>query len=77
MVIDASVFVEKEFPFDRCYMVDKARVTDQRTGRTFTVGIVINKSTGYANSLPENYFTGFLSTGEMPQLNASSTLDVN
>jgi hypothetical protein len=76
-LIDASVFVEKAFPLDKCYMVNKARVTDQRTGRTFTVGIVINKSTGYANSMGENYFIGFLTTGEIPRLSENSSLDVN
>jgi len=35
-------------------MVDKARVTDIRTGQEFTVGIVINKSTGDTNSMAEN-----------------------
>ena len=60
-------------------MVDKARVTDQRTGRPFTVGIVINKPTGHANSMGEDYFIGFLATGEIPNLNNNnnSNLDVN
>jgi len=76
-LVDASVFVEKDFGPDKYYMVDKARVTDQRTGRTFTVGIVINKLTGAANSMAENSFTGFLQSGEIPHLNDSSDLDVN
>jgi len=50
---------------------------DQRTSRTFTVGIVINKATEYANSMAENYFTGFLATGESPYLNNDPSLDVN
>jgi hypothetical protein len=54
-LIDASAFVEKDFAGDRSYMVDKASVTDTRTGQKFTVGIVINKSTGDANSMAENF----------------------
>lgn len=42
-LIDAFAFMEKDFAFDKCYMVDKARVTDIRTGRRFKVGIVINE----------------------------------
>lgn len=76
-LIDASVFVEKDFGPDKSYMVDKARVTDRRTGRTVTVGIVINKATGDVNSMAENYFTGFLVTGEIPHSNDSPSLEVN
>ena len=76
-LVDASVFVEKDFAGDRAYMVDKARVTDQRTGRKFTVGIVINRWTGDANAMAEDSLTGFLATGESPYLNNSSSLDVN
>jgi hypothetical protein len=57
-------------------MVDKASVTDTRTGQKFTVGIAI-KSTGDANSMAENLFSGFLQTGELPQSSASPNLDVN
>ena len=76
-LIDASAFVEKDFAFDHCYMVDKARVTDQRTGQDFTVGIVNNKLTGQVNSLGENCFTAFLATGEGQYLSDGSNLDVN
>ncbi len=76
-LIDASVFVEKHFAGDRSYMVDKASVTDIRTGESLTVGIVIDKSTGDANSMAENFFSGFLQTGVLPQSSANANLDVN
>jgi hypothetical protein len=75
-LIDASAFIEKDFAGDKSYMVDKASVTDTRTGQKFTVGIAI-KSTGDANSMAENLFSGFLQTGELPQSSASPNLDVN
>jgi hypothetical protein len=76
-LIDASAFVEKDFGPDECYMVDRASVTDLRTGREFIVGIVINKDTGDANSMRDNYFTAFLQTGESRYLISSPNLDVN
>ena len=76
-LVDASVFVEKDFAGDRAYMVDKARVTDIRTGQKFTVGIVIDKWTGDAHAMAEDFFSGFLQTGEIPHSNDSSNLDVN
>ena len=76
-LVDASVFVEKAFAGDKSYMVDKAFVTDIRTGERFTVGIVIDKSTGDAHAMAENRFSGFLQTGELPQSSASPDLDVN
>jgi hypothetical protein len=54
-----------------------ARVSDIRTGQKFTVGIVINKSSGAANAMAENSFIGFLKTGEIPYTNDSQNLDVN
>jgi hypothetical protein len=76
-LVDASAFVEKNFAGDKSYMVDKASVTDIRTGKKFTVGIVINKWTGDANAMAENSFIGFLQTGEIPHSNDSPNLDVN
>jgi hypothetical protein len=76
-LIDASVFVEKDFAGDRNYMVDRASVADRRTGQKFIVGIVINKDTGDANSMPNDYLSGFLVTGEIPHLNSDPSLDVN
>jgi hypothetical protein len=52
-------------------------VIDQRTGRTFTVGIVINKFTGDTNSMGENSFMGFLQTGDVPRSGDNSNLNVN
>ena len=43
----------------------------------FIVGIVINKSTGDANSMAENFFSGFLATGQFSPSSASPNLDVN
>ena len=76
-LVDASVFVEKDFAGDKSYMVDKASVSDIRTGQKFLVGIVINKWTGVANAMSEESFSGFLQTGELPQSSASPNLDVN